>query len=60
MHGAVCVHFSTNLHIITQDHSVDGSFNGWVVEMPAIVDSLFHKVVNTTSSPIWVEGGGEP
>ena len=28
--------------------------------MPAILDSLFHKVVNTTSSPIGVEGGGEP
>ena len=30
--------------------------------MPAILDSLFHKVVNTTSSPIEVEagGGGEP
>ena len=26
--------------------------------MPAILDSLFHKVVNTTSSPIEVEGGG--
>ena len=26
--------------------------------MPAILDSLFHKVVNTTSSPIVVEGGG--
>ena len=30
--------------------------------MPAILDSLFHKVVNTTSSPIGVGvgGGGEP
>ena len=26
--------------------------------MPAILDSLFHKVVDTTSSPIGVEGGG--
>ena len=26
--------------------------------MPAILDSLFHKVVNTTSIPIGVEGGG--
>ena len=26
--------------------------------MPAILDSLFHKVVNTTSSPIGVEGRG--
>ena len=25
--------------------------------MPAILNSLFHKVVNTTSSPIEVEGG---
>ena len=25
--------------------------------MPAILDSLFHKVVNTTSTPIGVEGG---
>ena len=26
--------------------------------MPTILDSLFHKEVNTTSSPIRVEGGG--
>ena len=26
--------------------------------MPAILDSLFHKVVDTTSSSIRVEGGG--
>ena len=26
--------------------------------MPAILDSLFHKVVNTTSIPIGVEGEG--
>ena len=26
--------------------------------MPTILDSLFHKVVNTTSTPIRVEGGG--
>ena len=26
--------------------------------MPAILDSLFHNVVDTTSSPIRVEGGG--
>ena len=28
--------------------------------MPAILDSLFHKVVNTTSISIGVGGGGEP
>ena len=30
--------------------------------MPTILDSLFHKVVNTTGSPIGLEyrGGGEP
>ena len=27
--------------------------------MPAILDSLFHKVVNTTSTPIGVEGSHE-
>ena len=26
--------------------------------MAAILDHLFHKVVNTTSSSIWIEGGG--
>ena len=26
--------------------------------MPAILDSLFHNLVNTTSIPIGVEGGG--
>ena len=33
-------------------------FNGLLVEMPALLYSLFHKVVNTTSIPIGVEGGG--
>ena len=33
-----------------------GFFNGLLVEMPAILDSLFHKVVNATSSSIGVEG----
>ena len=37
---------------------MDGLFNEYLVEMPAILDSLFHKVVNATSSPIGVEGGG--
>ena len=37
---------------------MDGLFNGKLVEMPAILAGLFHKVVNTTSSPIGVEGGG--
>ena len=32
--------------------------SGIVVEMPAILDSLFHKAVDTTSIPIGVEGGG--
>ena len=32
--------------------------DSYIVEMPTISDSLFHKVVNTTSSPIGVEGGG--
>ena len=36
-------------------------FSGWTLQwidkMPAILDSLFHKVVNTTSTPIGVEGG---
>ena len=37
-------------------------FNEWLAELPTILDSLFHKVVNTTSTPIRVEGrgGGEP
>ena len=38
------------------------SFIGWALqwklaEMLTILDSLFHKVVNTTSSLIGVEGG---
>ena len=37
---------------------VDGLFNGRLVEMPAILDSLFHKVVNTTSILIGMESGG--
>ena len=37
---------------LIQDHSVDGLFNGILVKMPTILDSLFHKVVNTTSISI--------
>ena len=37
---------------------MDGLFNGQLVEMPAILDSLFHKVVNATSILIGVEGWG--
>ena len=37
---------------------MDGLFNRYLFEMPAILDSLFHKVVNTTNSSIGVEGGG--
>ena len=44
--------------MVIQDHSADRLFNGYLVEMPAILDSLFHKVVDTTSSPIEMEGGG--
>ena len=40
---------------VTQGSSVDQLFN--LVELPAILDSLFHKIVNTTSTPIVVEGG---
>ena len=37
---------------------MDALFNGKLVEMPTILDSLLHKVVNSTSIPIGVEGGG--
>ena len=40
--------------MVIQDHSVDGFFNGWLVKMLTILDSLFDKIVNTTSSPIGV------
>ena len=36
--------------------SDDGLFNGKLVEMPAILDSSFHKVVEPKSSPTGVEG----
>ena len=41
---------------------MDGLLSGWIVEMPTIADSLFHTVINATSSPTGVEGGnvGEP
>ena len=41
---------------------MDGLSNGQLVEMPTILVSLFHKVVNTTSILIgWrVASGGEP
>ena len=45
-------------------HSNLRPFSGWtpmdsyVVEMLDILDSLFHKVVNTTSNPMGVEGRG--
>ena len=45
-----CVHTNGSL--------VDQLFNKWLVELPAILNSSLHKVVNTTSTPIGVEGGG--
>ena len=31
--------------------------NGWLAELPAILDSLFSGLVNTTSTSIGEEGG---
>ena len=36
--------------------SVEQLFNEQLVELSAILDSLFHKVFNTMSTPIGVEG----
>ena len=47
------IHFWNIQFIISQECTEQ-----LVFEMPAILDSLFLKVVNTTSSPIGVEGGG--
>ena len=46
--------FSTNL--VIQGSTMDQLLNEWLVELTAILDSLFHKAVNTTSSTIGVEG----
>ena len=44
---------------VTYGSSVDQLFNEQLVELPAILDSLFHKVVNTTSKSGGVAGWGE-
>ena len=44
--------------IVTQCLSVGQLFNGQLAELPAILDSLFSGLVNTTSTSIGVEGGG--
>ena len=37
---------------------MDGFFSGCLVEITAILDSLFYKVVDTTHSPTGVKGEG--
>ena len=56
MHVATCMQFSTNLQSLKVCSLVDQLFN----KLPTILDGLFHKVVDTTSIPVGVEGGGEP
>ena len=51
MHKAACTQFSNNLQSFT-----DQLYNEYLVELPANLDSLFHKINNTTSTPIGVEG----
>ena len=55
-----CNYLHANLHksTVTHDSSIDQLFKEQLVEFPAILGSLFHKVVNTISTPIGVEGGG--
>ena len=52
------MHFFTNLKSFKTIQWMDSSMDSYIVEMSAILDSLLHKVVDTTSSPIGVEGGG--
>ena len=54
MDRPACMQFST----VIQGHSVYPLFNGELVELPTILDSLFHGLVNTISIPIGMEGGG--
>ena len=44
--------------IVTQCLSVGQLLNGWLAELPAILNSLFSGLVNTTSTSIGVEGRG--
>ena len=54
MHVAACVQFSMNLESLM----VLQLINSLTIEVSAILDSLFHKLVNTTSTPRGVGGGG--
>ena len=47
-HNSIAIH---NLFI----HKL---LNGYLVEYPAILNSIFTGYINTTSTPIEVEGGG--
>ena len=59
MHVAACVQFSPNLAVrwSLMVHSSEYKLFK-LVKMPAILDSLFHMVLNITSTPIGMEGGG--
>ena len=43
------------LYSHSQSFSVDQLLNEHLVKLPTSLDSLFHKVVNTTSTPIGME-----
>ena len=40
--------------------SIHKLLNGWLAELLTILDSFFNSYASTTSTPIGVEGGGEP
>ena len=57
MNKATCVQFSTNLQSFMKIQGINSSMKSYAVESLAMLDSLFHRVVNTVSTPIGVEGG---
>ena len=56
------MHFSTNLYLFKVIHYIYCTLAGYVAELPAILDRVFHGLANAISSSIGVEskGGGKP
>ena len=54
-----CLYVLLHKSIAIQVNSLCVLYIGYLAELPAILDSVFTGVANTTSTPIGWEGGGQ-